>query len=53
MPRAEPNSLDTSLTADPTPCFPSGSDAVMAIVAGVVASAMPAAKTTTAGASCQ
>ena len=46
MPSAEPNSRETSLTADATPCFAAGSDETIAVVAGVLASAIPAANTT-------
>jgi hypothetical protein len=34
------------LTADATPCFSGGSEETIAVVAGVLASAMPAANTT-------
>ena len=46
MPRALPSSRAVSLTAEATPCLLSGSDSVIAVVAGVPASAMPAANST-------
>ena len=46
MPRALPSSRAVSLTAEATPCSLSGSDSVMAVVAGVPASAIPAANST-------
>ena len=43
MPSALPNSRDRSFTADATPCLASGSEAVIAVVAGVPARPMPTA----------
>ena len=52
MPSALPSSREVSLTADPTPCFSSGSAAVMAVVLGVPARPMPAPNRTSPAASC-
>ena len=46
MPKALPSSRDTSFRADATPCLAIGSAAVIAVVAGVPARPMPAAKKT-------
>ena len=40
-PNAAPSSRDVSFTADATPCLARGSDATIALVAGVIASAAP------------
>ena len=53
MPRALPSSRAVSLTAEATPCLLSGSDSVMAVVAGVPARAIPAANRTRPLANCQ
>ncbi len=42
MPSAPPSSRARSLVAEPTPCFATGSASVIAVVAGVIASPMPA-----------
>ena len=42
MPSAPPSSRARSLVAEPTPCFAAGSASVIAAVAGVMASPMPA-----------
>ena len=41
MPRAPPTSRVVSLTAEPTPALDSGTDEMMALVAGAVVQAMP------------
>ena len=43
---ALPNSRETSFTAEATPCLAGGSEETIAVVAGVPASAIPAAKRT-------
>ena len=42
MPNAPPSSRERSLRADPTPCWADGSASVIALVAGVIASPIPA-----------
>jgi hypothetical protein len=46
IPKALPSSRPVSLTADATPCFDTGSDEVIAVVAGVPASPIPNANGT-------
>ena len=50
---ALPNSRETSLTAEATPCLAGGSEETIAVVAGVPASAMPAANRTRPMTKCQ
>ena len=49
MPTAPPTSRTVSFSADATPCFSTGSDAVIAVVEGVIVNAMPMPMTTRPG----
>ena len=48
MPSAPPNSRVVSLTADPMPALLSGTDDMIAPVAGAIVTAMPPARSTSA-----